>query len=190
MRINRLFSGLSVAVLLAFVPVITADDDGGGDDGGGDDAYNDGNDDAYHGYNADDDDPDGEINWGKKSMLPRSCINYGGKDVIVFSMFSNSFNQCSDTPDETYYVSVPTFTQAYIYQKELMAEDTGDDWYAPDVSQYVNCVAYNDVYLQIACSSNANGIAVNVYTDNACTKADDDSEINGTFDISDIQVSF
>jgi len=202
MRIHCIFSGFSLAVALFCSPYTLAADDDGGDDGyAANDAYGDDGDDEYHGYNAYDDiNEDGKTNWDKKALLPRSCINYGGKDVIVFSMFDSSFNQCSGTPDESLYVDVQTFTSAYLSQLELMAEDTGDDWYAPSAAQYVDCLQYDingvTFYMQLACSSNedsGNGISVNIYTDNTCSNeysSKDGDGVEANFDVSDFQIPF
>ena len=76
--------------------------------------------------------------WTEYAILPQSCVHYGGKDVIIYSMYEKYYNHCADKAMGTYYLDVPTFMTAYINQMELNKEDMGDDYVVPD-STYVNC---------------------------------------------------
>jgi len=111
-------------------------------------------------------------------------------DVIVFQMFENGYNHCTDTPLGTYISSVPQFMQGYLSQKEQDTEDQGYEWEAPDVAQYAYCTPFeieNKIYyFQLGCSdSTVEEIAVNIYEDDACTQR---SAVDG-FDDSNIDVS-
>ena len=81
--------------------------------------------------------------------------------------------------------------------KQLYEDATiqGIDYEDPDILQYAYCTGFyiNSVmyYLQVGCADNSSqSLAVNIYTDNACTirSTNEDGEGTTNFDTSDIQV--
>ena len=127
--------------LLAFVPTVAAD--GYGNYGGGDDA-----DDFYQQQDdvnnyADEvqyyDDDSFIQYWTEYAIEPRRCMNYQGADVIVFSMYEQKHQMCSDKPIGTYVTPVPTFIDAWLAQQAQQAQDNGNDYEAPDAASYVQC---------------------------------------------------
>lgn len=135
--------------------------------------------------------------WTEYAILPQSCVHYGGKDVIVYSMYEKYYNHCADKAMGTYYLDVPTFMTAYINQMELNKEDMGDDYVVPD-STYVNCYPVETssgavYYVQLGCADNTSTeLAVNVYTDNTCTTPDKSStgSDDTNIDVSSLQAPF
>ena len=113
----------------------------------------------------------------------------------MYSMFDTGYNHCSDDPIGTYVTPVSRFVQGYLEQQEQDYEDQGLEYEAPDVAQYAYCTEYeiqNQIfYFQLGCADDNSGLAVNIYTDNACTIK---SEVNGfddaNIDVSQIKVSF
>lgn len=163
-----------------------------------DDAYNevygggdDGNDDKY----AVNDD-DGIQYWTEYAILPKRCIKHNNVDVIVFSMYDQKYQQCSDKAMGTYVTPVPTFIDAYLAQLSQQAEDMGDEFEAPEAAQYVECYPTNVnnelVYLQIGCSDvTSKEIAVNIYSDATCeTSYAIDGYDDANIDVSELQPPF
>lgn len=116
-------------------------------------------------------------------------------DVIVWSLFSHGYNQCSDDPMGTYITPVPTFVQAYINQLESNNQDYGyDDYVAPDAAQYIDCtyvqIQNQEYYVQLGCTDGTSqSISVNIYTDNTCeTKSTVGGYDDANIDVSEIQV--
>ena len=117
-------------------------------------------------------------------------------DVIVWSMFSKSYNQCSDEPMGTYITPVPTFVAAYINQLDSNNQDQGyDDYVAPDAATYIDCtqvvIQNKEYYLQLGCTDGTSqSISVNIYQDNTCeTRSTVDGYDDSNIDVSEIKVS-
>jgi hypothetical protein len=129
--------------------------------------------------------------WTEYAILPKRCVVYNDVDVIVFSIFSNAYKQCSDEPEGTYIVSVPTFVDAYMNQLAQNAEDNGNEEYEkPEVAQYTACtqmvVQGVEYYVMLGCADGTSqALALNIYSDNTCETR---SMVNG-YDDSNIDVS-
>lgn len=116
-------------------------------------------------------------------------------DVIIFSLFENQYNQCSDTPMGTYYVPVQYYLQGTIQQKMQDMEDQGYEYEQPEVMQYAYCTGMEYqgqyYYLQVGCADDpTQGLAINIYEDKECTVR---SSVEGygddaNIDVSDIQI--
>jgi hypothetical protein len=109
-------------------------------------------DDAYYYQKQDNDDKSDNYSggddfiryWTEYAVLPQKCINLGGKDMIVFSIYEKYYNHCADKALGTYSIDVPTFMTAYAKQLELNAYDmtySDDSYTAPDTT-YVSCYPY------------------------------------------------
>lgn len=95
----------------------------------------------------------------------------------------------------TYITPVPNFLEGYLQYYQQIQQDKGNnDYELPEAAQYAYCTrkVVNGVeyWLQMGCSdSSTHSIAVNIYTDNTCTKR---SKVNGlddaNIDVSEIQV--
>jgi hypothetical protein len=114
--------------------------------------------------------------------------------MIVWSLFEHGYKQCGDTPIGTYVTTVPNFINGYMNQKAQDAEDQGQDFEYPDVSQFIACTAYDinnqNYYLQFGCSDETSqAVAIRIFDDNACTKLSSvDSSVLAEIDVSTIQV--
>lgn len=115
--------------------------------------------------------------------------------MVVFSLFENQYNQCTDTPVGTYYVPVPTFVEGFTNQKTQDMSDQGiNDYELPDVAQYIYCTPYviqgQYKYLQIGCSDDSVlSLAVNIYQDKDCiTRSVEDGYDDAIFDVSELYV--
>jgi hypothetical protein len=118
-------------------------------------------------------------------------------DVVVFSLFENQYNQCTDEPVGTYYVPVPTFVQGYTSQMEQDMSDQGmDDYELPDVAQYIYCTPYvisgQYKYLQIGCADDSVlSLAINIYNDKECTsRSEEGGYDDASIDVTEIHVRF
>ena len=121
-------------------------DDGGGDDGGGDDGsygeYYTSSGATYSEYKGDYTGDDSITYWTEYAILPKKCITYNKKDMIVFSMYEKYYKHCKDSPIGTYMTDVPTFISAWVNQLDTNSEDYGgDDYVTPDTT-YVSCYPY------------------------------------------------
>lgn len=109
--------------------------------------------------------------WTNYAIYPIRCANYNGNDQIMYAMFEQSSNHCTDTPMGTYTSSVPTFAYAYMEQAADNAADAGQDDYAyPDTADYLECTNRQidgvDYYLQLGCNDmDSSLLAVNIYDD-------------------------
>lgn len=164
------------------------------DDGAAaDNNYGDG--DNYQDYDPNDDE-NGIRYWTDYAILPRRCIKYNGVDVIVFSMYEQKYQQCSDSPMGTYITPVPTFIDAYLAQLSQQAADEGGEFEAPDAAAYVECtltdVSNEQMYLQVGCSDiSSKSIAVNIYEDATCeTSSTVDGYDDANIDVESIQLPF
>ena len=127
--------------------------------------------------------------WTNYAILPKRCIKYNGHDQIMYSMYEQYSNHCSDTAIGTYISTVPTFVTAYLEQLEDNANDGGYEYEYPEMSTYLDCTYKQingvDYYLQVGCNDDDSSLlAVNIYTDAQCTKS---SVING-YDDANIQM--
>ena len=107
--------------------------------------------------------------WSDYSVLPRRCVRYNNKDVIVFSTYSNGSNDCSGKPDETFTVPVITYMESYLDQ---LALEGGYNYQTPDSAQYMDCIALEEgsYYAQLGCDeSNKQKLAVKLYSDYGCS---------------------
>mmetsp|Transcript_10930 Transcript_10930/g.16384 ORF Transcript_10930/g.16384 Transcript_10930/m.16384 type:complete len:418 (+) Transcript_10930:332-1585(+) len=151
--------------------------------------------DDYQEYDPNDDDS-GIRYWTNYAILPRRCIKYNGVDVIVFSMYEQKYQQCSDSPMGTYITPVPTFIDAYLAQLSQQAQDQGEEYEAPDAADYVECtmtaVNNEQMYLQVGCSDvTSKSIAVNIYEDATCeTRSVVDGYDDANIDVESIQPPF
>jgi hypothetical protein len=110
--------------------------------------------------------------------------------MIVFSMYDNNNNQCSDHPVGTYITPVPDFVLGYLDILQQEAQDQGQDYQYPKTSQFVSCtplkIQNQYFYFQVGCSdTNSQQLAINIYEDNTCTKRStvegmDDSNIDAS----------
>ena len=112
------------------------------------------------------------------------------KDVILFQVFENGYNHCTDDALGTYITSVPEYMLGYLAQKEQDTEDQGYEYGEPEVAQYAYCTPFeieNQMfYFQLGCADDTTEkLAVNIYTDNTCTTR---STVDG-YDDSNIDVS-
>lgn len=130
--------------------------------------------------------------WTNYAIYPQRCINYNDNDQIMYSMFEQSSNHCTDTPIGTYVASVPTFANAYLEQAADNAADAGqDDYEYPAMADYLVCtykqINGGDYYLQLGCNDEDSSLlAVNIYSDAQCTVA---SKLNG-YDDANLEVDF
>jgi len=129
--------------------------------------------------------------WTSYAIYPKRCITYNNNDQIMYSMFEQSANHCTDTPIGTYIASVPTFANAYLLQLSDNAADAGDEYAWPDMGTYLDCTNKQingvDYYLQLGCSDvDSQAIAVNIYSDAQCTEP---AEVNG-YDDANMQMDF
>ena len=114
--------------------------------------------------------------WTDYAIYPIRCVNYNNKDQIIYSMYEKSYNHCSDSPMGTYVTSIQNFVNGHLEQMEANAQDAGEDYEYPTMTDYINCT-YGKLngqgyYLQLGCNdANDNGLGVNVYEDAYCTKA-------------------
>ena len=127
--------------------------------------------------------------WTDYAILPKRCITYNSNDMIMYSMYNEQSNHCTDTPLGTYITTVPTFVSAYLEQLANNANDANTDYTYPDIASYVDCtykqIGGVDYYLQVGCADdNPLGIAVNIYSDAQCTAL---SSING-YDDANIEI--
>lgn len=202
---NRMRKEKATLFLLAFVATVAADGydnygGGYGNYGGGDDTddfyqqqddqYSDAGEVQYY-------DDDSFIQyWTEYAIEPRRCINYQGVDVIVFSMYEQKYQMCSDKPMGTYVTPVPTFVDAWLAQQAQQAQDNGIDYEAPDAASYVQCtvteVENQMMYLQVGCSDvTSKSIAINIYSDATCeTLSKVDGYDDANVDITEIQPPF
>lgn len=115
-------------------------------DGGSKNEYYTSNGDNYQTYKGDYQKGDDITYWTEYAILPKKCIRYGKKDMIVFSLYEKYYNHCKDRPIGTYMADVPTFVQGWADQMELVAEEMdGDDIVVPDTT-YINCYPYETNY--------------------------------------------
>jgi len=142
MKLHKILHTALFGIVLAFhaASVFAADDDAAAAGDDGNEQY----------YQQDDDDKSDNYTggndfikyWTAYAILPLKCINYGGKDVIVHSMYEKYYNHCADKVLGTYSIDVPTYMSAYANQLALHGEDLcGDDYVAPDTT-YVSCYPY------------------------------------------------
>lgn len=54
--------------------------------------------------------------WTDYAIYPKRCIKYNNYDQIMYSMYEQSSNYCTDTAMGTYVASVPNFVNAYLDQ--------------------------------------------------------------------------
>jgi len=202
MNLHNILHTTLVGLLLAINAASVSAEDNNNDDGA---AATDDNTTSYYQQQDDDDKADAYSGgddfikyWTEYAVLPKKCINLGGKDVIVFSMYEKYYNHCADKAIGTYSLDVPTFMTAYAKQLELNADDMtyGDDYTVPD-STYVTCYPYeiNGVvfYVQMGCTDGTSqSLSVNVYKDNTCTEHDRNADgiDDTTIDVSDLQAPF
>ena len=178
---TKLVAALSIAALTSRY-VVVAD--------GYYDAYGNGDVSSYN------DDGNAIQYWTEYAIVPKRCINYKGSDVVVFSMYDQKYQQCSDKPMGTYVTPAATFVDAYLAQMSQQAQDQGTDYEAPDAAAYVECtpttVNNEMMYLQVGCSDvTSKSIAVNIYSDATCeTLSKVDGYDDANIDISSIQPPF
>jgi hypothetical protein len=117
-------------------------------------------------------------------------------DVIVFSIFTYGYNQCSDEPMGTYIAPVPSFLGGYLNYYLQIQQDKGyDDYVSPDAAQYLSCtrqvIQNQEYWLQMGCADGTSqAVAVNVYSDNTCTtRSKVDGYDDANIDVSGVQVS-
>lgn len=126
--------------------------------------------------------------WTDYAIYPQRCINYNGVDQVMYSMFEQSSNHCTDAPLGTYVAAAADFAAAYLDQAADNAADAGqDDWAYPAAAAYLDCtyqlVNGRDQYLRLGCSADdGSRLAVLSYSDDACTQRGADDE-----DASDLQ---
>ena len=130
----------------------------------------------------------------KQSILTVSILS-NNVDVIVFTFHEQRYKQCSDKPMGTYITPVPNFLEGYLeYYQQIQQDKGNEDYQLPEAAQYAYCtqkyVNGEEYWLQMGCSDDdTHSIAVNIYTDNTCTKR---STVNGmddaNIDVSEIQV--
>lgn len=167
-------SGLFSSFCSSLLPVVRAED-----------AYNYENyyrrdDDAYYNTEAPTSSPTAEPTaaasdnsyisfWSDYSVLPRRCVRYNNRDVIVFSTYSNGSNDCSGRPDDTFTVPVITYMESYL---EQLALESGYNYQTPDSAQYLECIALEEgsYYAQLGCDEgNKQKLAVKLYSDYGCS---------------------
>lgn len=129
------------------------------------------------------------------SLRSPTTSNSNDVDVIVWSMFAQGYNQCSDEPMGTYITPVPTFVGAYMDQLESNNQDYGnDDYVTPDAAAYIDCtqvvIQNQEYYVQLGCTDGTSqSISVNIYTDNTCeTRSTVDGYDDSNIDASEVQV--
>mmetsp|Transcript_24336 Transcript_24336/g.67432 ORF Transcript_24336/g.67432 Transcript_24336/m.67432 type:complete len:412 (-) Transcript_24336:106-1341(-) len=156
-------------------------------------------DDAYDGYNpyAMQNGDDYIQYWTSYHLEPKRCVVYKGVDVIVFEVFGND-DQCTKSPMGIYYTPVPKYMQGWLDQiAQKMEDQEVDDYVQPEAADYQYCTpkeVNGEVYnLMLGCADDTTqSIAVNVYSDDQCSKKlkyggyTDDANI----DISQIEVPF
>ena len=133
--------------------------------------------------------------WTDYAIYPQACINYNGVDQVMYSMFAQSSNHCTDAPLGIYVAAAADFADAYLEQAADNAADAGqDDWAYPSAADYLGCtyeqVNGEDRYLQLGCSGDdgASRLAVTAYKDAACTERDDNIDADDL--PGDLSVSF
>lgn len=132
--------------------------------------------------------------WTDYAIYPQACINYNGVDRVMYSMFAQSSNHCTDAPLGIYVAAAADFADAYLEQAADNAADAGqDDWAYPSAADYLGCtyeqVNGKDRYLQLGCSGDGSSrLAVTAYKDAACTERDDNIDADDL--PGDLSVSF
>ncbi|KAL7462681.1 hypothetical protein ACHAXS_005385 [Conticribra weissflogii] len=129
--------------------------------------------------------------WTDYAILPKACVTYNSNDVIVYSMYNQQSNHCTDAAIGTYAASVPTFVNAYLEQLQNNANDSHVDFAYPEMADYLDCtyrqVNGRDYYLQLGCSDvSSRALAVNIYEDGQCSKA---SSLDG-YDDANVPIDF
>lgn len=132
---------------------------------------------------------DHSILWNDYSIMPKKCINFNKKQVIVYDLFGKGHNGCQKKNQGSYYMDVGEFAKAYSKQKEVDYELKGYDYDEPEALDYLDCTAveYNDVYyyVQLGCST-AGGLRIATFSDEYCT-----TEVNiGVGVYNDIKIVF
>jgi len=135
--------------------------------------------------------------WTDYAIYPDRCVVNNNIDVIVFTFHEQRYMQCSDKPMGTYITPVSNFLEGYLEYYQQIQQDIGnDDYQLPESVQYAYCtrkvVNGDEYWLQMGCSdASTHGIAVNIYTDNTCTKRSTvDGFDDANIDVSEIQIPF
>jgi len=160
--------------------------------GSGDDPWNDyGGDDNFYSFNTY---GDMTMHWSDYSIKAEACINRGGSDIIVFSMFSSGNNECKKKSVGKYYVTVSQFVKAVSKDAEKAAELIDYDFDDPAALSYLQCTATSDddggnAYSKLGCKRNAwKALAVNAYSDQYCNEPLD--SISYQIDLSETQIEY
>jgi hypothetical protein len=129
--------------------------------------------------------------WTNYAILPKKCIKYNSNDQIMYSMYEQYSNHCTDTPTGVYVTSVPTFVNAYLEQLADNAADSGEEFNYPNAYNYLSCTLKEvngvNYYLQLGCNDDSSSmLAVNIYSDAQCTTP---SVVNG-YDDANVQIDF
>ena len=129
--------------------------------------------------------------WTNYAILPKKCIKYNNNDQIMYSMYEQYSNHCTDTPTGVYVTSVPTFVNAYLEQLADNAADSGEEFNYPNAYNYLSCTLKEvngvNYYLQLGCNDDSSSmLAVNIYSDAQCTTP---SVVNG-YDDANVQIDF
>lgn len=129
--------------------------------------------------------------WTEYAIYPKRCIKYNNVDQIMYSMFDQSSNHCTDSPKGTYLATVPVFANAYLEQAADNAADEGVEYEYPNMATYLECTYKQingvDYYLQLGCADDDNSkLAVNIYSDDQCTTS---STVDG-YDDSNLELDF
>jgi len=137
-------------------------------------------DDQYVMYNEDGQ----ELTFDGISVMPVSCINYNGGNLIKFQLFENSNSyKCHFRQLGTFVVSIAHFMRAYFNYQALTK---GNEFSLPSDAAYLNCVLiqatqYLDqqLYAKVGCLSDetvtSTRFSLHVFTDNKCSQPIDDS---------------
>ncbi|KAL3770036.1 hypothetical protein ACHAWU_005863 [Discostella pseudostelligera] len=129
--------------------------------------------------------------WTNYAILPKKCIKYNNNDQIMYSMYEQYSNHCTDTPTGVYVTSVPTFVNAYLEQLADNAADAGEEFNYPNAYNYLSCTLKEvngvNYYLQLGCNDDSSSmLAVNIYSDAQCTTP---SVVDG-YDDANVQIDF
>lgn len=186
----------ALAIFINEPNLVHGDGDGEGEgsgSGSGDDPWNEyGGDDNFYSFT---EYGDAAMHWSDYSIIPEACINRGGSDIIVYSLYSYGNNECARKSMGKFYVTVAQYVKAYAKKLEKAAELEGEDYDEPAALDYLECTGYGDddqamgYYTKLGCKNGAwKALAINAYKDQYCSEPID--EYNFQVDLTDVKLNY
>jgi len=133
--------------------------------------------------------------WSNSAIYPMSCVNTGGKDVVVFQLYKSGHNTCKRRSTGTYQLDVEDFVRAYTRQMQLEYEAKGGEYEVDEEAmEYFQCQQYYYngymYYMKIGCRNTGKGFQLHAYTDSDCTQQASMNYNMNAVDISSLRVNF